>query len=388
MIWCSYRKLATSSSPHAPHPNPQTRRRTPKPTWGAGALLATLLCAQRSHAAPEVPPRVQVVVASCESILPRDSFIAHAQVELLSSGVQSVDIVLPEQGTQGDGSGRLATIQIYYPECDELSGVINLRVSDRLTAKYVERSLFVGDVGREARARTLAVAAAELLRASFLELLVLHDKRDDAHWTEIQKRVASDLRESEPGVQEPSSVENQAAPAKPAAGLDIAEHWPRLRVEWIAGGRSFPEGGSGDVSSAISLSVPLSRRIRLHVGGLAAGGGGHADRNVHLFEGAGRVGLGVTGGNEIEIEVASVAELGWAKVSDQAGPDLGGLMSIYSLNALMRTRIVTGISVLIGVQGGYVLTPLVVQAGMQPNEPRTGFQGAMVGMLLGLSGTL
>ncbi len=381
-----------STEPHGARrigPRTHSAHLGPQWAWLLCAWMLSMACSpHKARAEPEVPARVQLVVATCESMLPREKFIAHAQVELLSSGVQSVEIVLPEQGAHGDSSARLATIQVYYPECDEMSGVINLRVSDRLTEKYVERSLFVGDVSRDARARTVAVAAGELLRASFLELLFSNDASSEGSWNAARRRMVSHLREVEPAADATTGAIRRSASAPLSDEHEVASHWPMLRVEWIAGGRSFPEGGSGDVSSAINLSSPLGRRLRLHFGGIAAGGGAHADRNVRIFEGAGRIGLGVTGGNEIEIEVASVAELGWAKVSDSGGPDRSAFMSICSLSAVLRTRVGHGISVILGVQSGYVLTPLIASSKQGPNDARSGFLGPMVGMVLGLSGTL
>lgn len=332
----------------------------------------------------DVPTHVHLVVSQCEPILAREEFVSHARVELLSTGVRHIEVADAEQGGPNESGVRLATVHVYYPECDDLSGAVNLRVSDRLTQKYVERALYLGDVRPEARARTLAVAAAELLRASFLELLLSSQTpQGRATWSDVQQRMLAHVQQTTPHAGAQAEASGHAS--MPQTRDERAPHY---RLEWLAGGRSFAQGGSGDITSMVSLSSPVSRRIRLQLGGLVSGGGGHADRFVRMFEGAGRLGLSVSGGNELEIEVTSALELGWAKVIDTTGPDRSGFLSICSMAATLRAPIVADIAVLIGVQMGYVLTPIVARAVMDPSQSRSGFLGPMVGILLGLSGTL
>jgi hypothetical protein len=124
---------------------------------------------------------------------------------------------------------------------------------------------------------------------------------------------------------------------------------------------------------------------------LAAGGGTNESRAVHLFEAAARLGIGVTGGQDVQLEVASVFEVGWAQLRGRRIPDTSGAMVIGALHACLRAAATHGTDVIVGLQGGYVLTPLVVSLdrdGAQTLGGERGMTGPIVGILLGLSGIL
>ncbi len=354
-------------------------------TW---LVLLGSLGVELARAESSVPAAVQVVIAECPAIVQRKKLIERLRVELLTTGVQELAVMDPElnRGPQ-DHPDRLATLQVYYPECDSQSGVVNLRISDRLTAKYVERALFVGDVDAEARPRTIAVAVAELLRASWMELVLSSDEGENTPSRAVRNRMITRIQAAE-AIPEPLANTQQPR-GWPSEG-SVEQRWFRPRIEWIAGGRMFPEGASGAPTSAISLSQPLNRHLRLPAGALAAGGGTNADRAVHLFDVAGRLGMGVTGGQEIEVELASIFELGWARLSGTNVRDTASFMMIGALHGVVRTRITRGLSVLLGPEGGYVLTPLMLSLRDADlgTSTRAGLTGPVVGILLGLSGTL
>lgn len=354
-------------------------------TW---LVVLSLLGANRARAESPVPAAVQVVIAECPAIVQRKKLIERLRIELLTTGVQELAVMDPElnRGSE-DHPDRLATLQVYYPECDDQSGVVNLRISDRLTAKYVERALFVGDIDAEARPRTIAVAVGELLRASWMELVLSDDEGEDTPSHALRNRMITRLQAVEASPEPIGETRKMRAGASEGS---IEQRWFRPRIEWIAGGRMFPEGASGALTSAVSLSQPLNRHLRLHAGALAAGGGTNADRVVHLFDVAGRVGMGVTGGKEIEIELASIFELGWARLSGTNVRDTASFMMIGALHGVVRTRITRGLDVLLGLEGGYVLTPLMLafRDAELGTRIRGGLTGPVVGILLGLSGTL
>jgi len=342
---------------------------------------------------------VQVVIAECSAIVQRKKLVEHLRIELYATGVQELAVMDPEFGASSAPQSRpdrLATVQVYYPECDEQSGLVNLRISDRLTAKYVERALFVGDVDLQARPRTIALAVGELLRASWMELVLSNDESAEGTPSHaMRNRMITRLHAAEEGRatdadEEDEEDENTGPPEPWDKASARKKPWFRPRIEWISAGRILPEGASGALSSAISLSYPLNRHLRLHAGALAAGGGTNADHSVHLFEGAGRLGVGVTGGDEIELELASVFELGWAQLSGTKVNDSSSFMMVGALHGTVRTRISRGLDVVVGVEGGYVLTPLVTtfHDGNSGLHARGGLVGPVIGVLLGLSGTL
>jgi hypothetical protein len=140
------------------------------------AVLCTLLAAPGAHAQqmPALPTGVRIVLATCDRIVNRTALLEQLRIELLSTGVVDIEVVDPDTGAGGRAQEkeRIATLQVYYPECDDSGGLVNLRITDRLTAKYVERTLVVSDVSAEARSRAVALAIVELLRASWLELVI------------------------------------------------------------------------------------------------------------------------------------------------------------------------------------------------------------------------
>ncbi|MFT3922677.1 MAG: hypothetical protein QM778_09100 [Myxococcales bacterium] len=352
-------------------------------------LLGLSLVRPSSACAEDVPTGVQVVIAECPAIVQRKKLVEHLRIELFATGVQELALMDPELGATSSQNSpdRLATVQIYYPECDEESGLVNLRISDRLTAKYVERALFVGDVDLQARPRTIALAVGELLRASWMELVLSTDEAEEGSPSHtlrnrmITRLQAAEERRAPEAAIDPSELVEREVEGRP---------WFRPRIEWIAGGRMFPEGASGALSSAVSLSHPLNGHLRFHLGAIAAGGGTNADRTIHLFEAAGRTGIGVTGGKEIEIELASIFELGWAQLSGTKVKDTSSFMMIGALQGTVRTRITRGLDVLVGLEGGYVLTPLVLTFHDEDlgTHVRGGLSGPLIGILIGLSGTL
>jgi hypothetical protein len=269
--------------------------------------------------------------------------------------------------------------------------LVNLRVSDRLTAKYVERSLLVSDIATKVRPRAVALAITELLRASWLELVLTQDRFEEgAPENEVRNRLVTHLKERtvEDGEPRPSSPEQAEADAERKEQEDAArdERWDKRRLEWVAGARIFPQGDSGDLTTTVSLSLSLNRRLRLSIGGMAAGGGiNRPGGNIGSFEGAGRVGVGFSGGTLLEIEVAPCVEVGYVKLSATSVGDQRGPVAIGSLQSTIRTMATKGVDVLMGVQAGYVFSPVEVKA---EGQTVGGLKGPMLGVLAGLAGIL
>ncbi len=353
---------------------------------------------------PALPQGVRLVLSSCDNIVARKALLDQLRIELLSTGVIEIDLVDPETGTtRSQGTERIATVQVYFPECDDQAGLVNLRVSDRLTSKYVERSLMVSDISVNVRPRAIALAIVELLRASWLELVLNEDEfADGAAESDVRNRLVTHLKERTSQPPAPQQSAEHIAREQEAARLLAAEEerdkrWKRSRLEWLAAGRIFPQGNSGDVSTIINASLAMNRRIRLHVGGLAAGGGvgGISDTlgNLSSFEAAGRVALSLGGGGSgaVEIEVAPCVEVGYAKLS--AGPsdvnDTSGALAIGSIQSNIRTDATKGVDVLIGVQAGYVFAPIEMKKSDEGGTVTIGgFFGPMMGITVGLSGIL
>ena len=360
-------------------------------------LLCIVLAAPRALAQqmPALPTGVRIVLATCDRIVNRAALLEQLRIELLSTGVVDIEVVDPDTGagSRAQEKERIATLQVYYPECDDSGGLVNLRITDRLTAKYVERTLVVSDVSAEARSRAVALAIVELLRASWLELVISQGPGEGESSSDaVRNRLVTHLKaatDEEPDHDEPRESKRERLVESGPDEAALAERWNRTRLEWLGGSRLYPAGDSGDLTTQVKLSFALNRRLRLHTGGLAAGGEVSGSRDINMFEGAGVVGVGITGGSGPEVEVASVFEVGWARLSGESFPDVGRTFSVGTLQGTLRQPVTPGVDVLVGVQAGYVLSSVVAHTSATPMRTKLGgFEGPVIGVLLGLSGML
>ncbi len=350
---------------------------------------------------PALPTGVRLVLARCDSIVDRKSLLEQLRIELLSIGVVDIDIVDPETGSStrnASNADRIATLHVYFPECDNDAGLVNLRISDRLTAKYMERALVVSDVVANARPRAVALAIVELLRASWLELVLQpQNENDSGPSNEVRSRLVTHLKEKTV-----DESDDRKTPEERAKEIDAArtaqeetardQRWDKKRLEWLAGARLFPQGGAGDLSTTVSMSLAMNRKLRLHIGGIAAGGGvspqviaGDTSLEVHTFEAAGRLGLALAGGSDPEIEILPAVEVGWARLTGGGLRELNRALAIGGLHSTLRTSIAKGVDGIFGAQVGYVLTPVERSSN---GRNLGGFAGPVIGVTVGLAGIL
>jgi hypothetical protein len=87
------------------------------------------------------------------------------RAELSSEGVTDVTVL---RGTDTEAS--LARVTFVSEQCVVDAASVTLHVDDAVTRKHVERFVDLGDVRGSVRTRALALAVAELLRASWAEL--------------------------------------------------------------------------------------------------------------------------------------------------------------------------------------------------------------------------
>jgi hypothetical protein len=361
--------------------------------------LSSLAVAAHAQQMPALPTGVRIVLATCDRIVPKQALLEQLRIELLSTGVVDIEVVDPDTGAarSAQKAERIATLQVYFPECEDDAGMVNLRISDRLTAKYVERALVVTDVTRDARPRAVALAIVELLRASWLELVIAQGPGEgDDSSNAVRNRLVSHLKqttdnETPDGDEEDPSRASARERELRLASNDAAveERWKKKRLEWLGGGRLYPQGGGGDLSTMVKLSIALNRVLRLHTGALAAGGGLNADKKINAFEAAGVIGMSIAGGTQPEVEVASICEVGWSRMSGQSIKDVSRVAAVGTLLATVRTPVSRGVDVIAGVQAGFVLSPVVVKTGAGKTEKIAGGQeGPVIGVVVGLAGIL
>jgi hypothetical protein len=137
------------------------------------AMALVLPCMARAQTAGEgdspmapMPSRVVLTAPTCAAALPAEVLLRMLRVELVGDRVERVDLSTPG----GDAEGALARVSIEAPRCEADASEFVITLDDAATRKSVRRAVDLGDIPVSTRARALALAVAELLRASWLEL--------------------------------------------------------------------------------------------------------------------------------------------------------------------------------------------------------------------------
>lgn len=110
---------------------------------------------------------VGVVLPACADPGPFDGpgVVRQLRTELVEDAIERVDAVLA-----GDDTPMLARISFDVASCADALPTITVIIDDLVTRKNVRRSIDLSDVRGAIRTRAMALAIAELLRASFTEL--------------------------------------------------------------------------------------------------------------------------------------------------------------------------------------------------------------------------
>jgi hypothetical protein len=317
---------------------------------------------------PALPGRVQVAMPACDAA-PVDpaSLLWALRVELAVDGVSSVEFAPP--GSHPGDEGPLATITLKAP-CDPAALELTIEIDDVATSKTLERRVSVADVPPSARARAVAIGAAELLRASWAELaLAEHPAAAVPAQTDFLRRAVA-LHLTGP------KAESMMQPD----GL----------VTVVLDGRLFPNYSSGLVGPRAELSIRLTRalplRVRADVG--AAFGTAHdpiGDIDLVLVSGA----LGLAASSEVgplRAEVGPRFEMGWAHArgvpfdttvlgSSASGATIAGL-----LDAQMWFRVASRAWLSTGVAAGDTFLGLDARA---DGRRAAGIGGPTMGVRVG-----
>jgi hypothetical protein len=144
--------------------------------WAALVLGATCLLSSASARAQGVtgeasetaamPARVVLSPPSCNEALVGETLLRMLRVELAGDGVERVELATPG----GEDEVALARVSIEAARCEPGASEFLVTVDDVATRKSVRRAVDLSDVPTANRARALALAVAELVRASWLEL--------------------------------------------------------------------------------------------------------------------------------------------------------------------------------------------------------------------------
>lgn len=338
----------------------------------AGAWVAMIAAcgapAKAQEPAPRASPLPDVVilgVAPCEGVsMDVAGLLGRMRVELLGDGIGEVRLL--EEGGDAAGVG-VAVVRIAAAPCAPEAASFDVAVEDRVTRKQVRRVLDLAATASESRPRALALAVAELLRASWAELAV-DDPPPEAPPALVEAMRLRWLRPRPEPVRDwaprPPSIPRRtpdpaltaafvvrsfpAASAAPLGGRAAIEMVPtdsfvvRVDVEVVTG-RSFdPLGeielglgtvGIGGVVVASLADVLLAIGPRLS-GGVAWVRGDPADAETTASD---AFGAAITAGGTIECDV--ILGRGW---SLRFGAEVAGV--ILGLDATVGMTPVAGVS--------------------------------------------
>jgi hypothetical protein len=326
-----------------------------------GAVTASVARAEEPGA---VPSRVILVRPGCEgSDLDEGELVRLLEIELLADGVGELHAVSPDaSGSEGGaeiGSAPGASLAVLRLEgvCGG-EGPMSVTIDDAATDKRVRRDVDLGGVSSDARPRAIALAIAELLRASWMELVLPSAPTPKAI---VPPEVREAARGRAAAVATPSPTEGAPADplgdgaAAPPPAVELSTISPpaldrgagdrgsgdrgaraperadagartQSRV-WLGGGaglRGFLDGdalfGGGRLEALFPIAPPLRGRA-----GIAAGysPGEHELGDIDLFLLSGRGALCLSlAGERYLVELGPFLELGWGYARGEPNQDL------------------------------------------------------------------
>jgi hypothetical protein len=350
-------------------------------------LLASVLLLAPRAARADAPALVRLSVPACANEAFDVAAFSHTvTIELRADGVESVDVSpepLPRDPTSV-AAKPLATVTLVAAPCTADAADMEITIEDSATAKTVRRRLSLGDVARPARPRAIALAVAELLRASWSELR-LPDAPPPSVPVPPSVRLA--VFEHPPPVAAPPVVATPPVVVPPP----VPPPAPTVRLGAAIAARFFPSAGSTLLGPNVALSYGAAETIPLRLRLDASALFGTA------YEPSGSVATTlVTGGvavvlahasGPVDVEVGPRGEVGWGRVagtaatagqSATAGSE--GVVTLAGLVAL-RVALTPAFWASLDANVGFVL------AGIDSETPygrSGGIGGAMVGVGVGL----
>lgn len=332
------------------------------------AALALQGWSSSASAQAALPLRARVLVTGCGDAADERTLVEQTRVELLSAGVLQVDSGTPAVLTAADAIDDLATVRVAITSCEGVHRSLELSIANRQTGKHVARNLAITDLPETGQGRVVALALLELLRAEW-------------------RTLSADSETKAPEPPSPALVAaKRSASPRPAPAEEAPSN--RASIEWLGMSRIYPQTDSGDLATSLGLSKVFGAHTRMTFGGTAAGGGGDGS-NVHIFQGCGRTALALAGRRRgVDLEVGPVVEAGWGQLRGVQARE-SGFVAVGALQAAIRVQAAKGIEALVVMHAGYVLAPLTARVMLDDDRlRRTGLEGSVLGVGLGLAGLL
>jgi hypothetical protein len=359
-----------------------------------GTAVVSMGCSAIAHAqqtesgppnapATTAPVAVRVSLRECSGVAPLDSdaFLAILTAELRADGVDQVLVGL--KTTARDEAGGLAWIDLTAASCEPSAPEIDVSIEDAATNKRVARRIALGDVAAPARARALALAVAELLRASWLELSV-----PDAPPSQIA--VPPAVREAV--VRRVAAAVPTTMPSAAASGAESLRVERRTGISVAGAWRAFPSTYTAMYGGRAGVSFPfLTRSLLLRLDGGALFGAARdvlGDVTIGLAGAGGAVlfasprdaTLAIAAGPRVEAGLAWAS--GSSAVVTTSSSTGSGFVASASLLTTVSLRVAVAWRLVFELEGGAVVSPFEARADVRRVS---GIEGAMLGMALGLT---
>jgi hypothetical protein len=328
------------------------------------------------------PASVEVSAQSCSGVPPVDlePFLGILTAELRADGVERVIVTMGQSGESKPGEPQsLAVLGIRSESCDApRGGIVVVHIEDAATRKSVERRVQLTDVEAPSRPRTLALAVAELLRASWLELAMPDAPPPQAPVPQVVRQA----------------VETRIvamAPPVPATRGEVAQGGDR-DVSVTAAWRAFPTAHSSLLGGQVAVELPVFGKdwlARVDTGAVFAS---TQDALGDIALSLGWLGgaflytsrldapFGVAVGPRLDVGIAWASGNPQAQtISSSAG---SGAISSLSLLGSVRQRIGGSWRAALELQTGAVVVPFEAQA---DSRRVTGIAGALFGVAIGVT---
>jgi hypothetical protein len=240
-------------------------------------LFVVVLLGASGTAHAQLPSVVELGVRTCasEEAARVEELV---RVEMRADGIAEVRAIAETEAP------ALARIAVEPTDCEAEPGVYRIAIDDVATRKRVERNVSLADVEDDARPRALALAIAELLRASWAELAYVEPP------PAIPRRIVETVRLRDP----PSEDARELTVPAEVPVEEPARETARFLIDSGALVRAFPGARSALLGGRLAASIAIVPRLRLELGG-EGGAGQSLDRlgRVDLWYAAGALALGV-----------------------------------------------------------------------------------------------
>lgn len=254
----------------------------------AGLALSIMFCAARAFATDAPQAKLSVTLPACAApLFDGPSFLALLKVELAEDGVGDVTLRSSADPFQVSSQADVASLAIEQENCSTNASALVLHLVDPLTQKSSARGLNVANTPAAARSRLLALASAELLRASWAELATMRRRAVIGSVTRLGAQIFQIDVQAAPA---PAASSNAPASKPVAAEATFERRW---QLGASMGLRNFLNARSGHSFGALTAALDTAHaRLSMRAAG-AWGQLGDEVGDVHT--GAALLGLGYSG---------------------------------------------------------------------------------------------